>query len=47
MHAHKQWYCYNLIYVFYCFTLKTTQWLMGEIIFIMRVSVINNAEACV
>ena len=27
-------------------TLKATQWMMREIIFIMRVNVRNNAEAC-
>ena len=33
--------------ILFILTLKATQWMMREIIFIMRVSVRNNAKMCV
>ena len=37
----------DLCILLFILTLKATQWLMHEIIFIMRVSGRNNAEVCV
>ena len=37
----------DLCILLFILALKTTQWLTREIIFIMRVSVRNNDEACV
>ena len=37
----------DLCILLFILALKTTQWMTREIIFIMRVSVRNNDEACV
>ena len=50
MHAHKRGIgtiYFGFFILLLILTLKATQWLMREIILIMRVSVRNNAEALI